>query len=108
MDGGPVRHLTNPPQDSTGDFNPAFSPDGKHIAFRRGSDRWTGYIYVINTKGDNLKRLTHDNATLDGLAWLGDQVVFSSDRIPPRGLWRIGTDLRSRDGVPHLEPRRKS
>ena len=86
-DGSNVRRLTN-----TGgvvsdvqldglDADPAWSPDGRRIAFN--SNRDGDYeIYVMNADGSGQRNLT-DNASLDALpAWSPDgrEIVFESER----------------------------
>src|SRR5262245_15460888 len=50
--GTPVRLTTDPAQD----FDPAWSPDGRHIAFRRSSAQGSG-IYLIPALGGSERRL---------------------------------------------------
>jgi TolB protein len=63
------------------DADPAWSPDGKRIAFN--SNRDGDYeIYVMNANGSGQRNLT-DNASLDALpAWSPDgrEIVFESER----------------------------
>ncbi len=77
---------------------PAFSPDGSKIAFQG----WAGNdyeIYVINTDGSNLKRLTN-HSDFDGQpTWSpnGDYIAFSSRRNSQYSIYTItpnGTDLQ--------------
>jgi Tol biopolymer transport system component len=56
-DGNNPRRLT----DNSGDLNPAWSPDGKRIAF--ASIRDGNYeIYVMDADGNNLRNLTNNPA----------------------------------------------
>jgi Tol biopolymer transport system component/DNA-binding winged helix-turn-helix (wHTH) protein len=88
---GERRRLTSPPAGVIGDYNPAFSPDGKWLAFAR-SPRWsTDDLYVMPLAGGEPKRLTFDNMTINGLAWTPDsrEIVFDSRRGgSSRHLWR--------------------
>lgn len=83
-------NVTNHPQ---GDFRPAFSPNGKQIAF--SSDRnlpigntsplartRSGDIYVMDIKGENLKRLTTAKGWDGSPFWSpnGKRIVFYSQR----------------------------
>ena len=78
-----------------GDFRPAFSPDGRRIAFSTDRDtevyghpglsfmrQREGEIYVMDADGSNLIQLTNDVAkdNFPVFAPSGDAVVFSSDR----------------------------
>ena len=85
------RQLTTPPADYRGDLNPAFSPDGRLLAFRRSAIEKMDDVYVVPVQGGTPQRLTHDNAEVTGLDWSkdGGHVVFSSNRKGNRGLWRI-------------------
>jgi Tol biopolymer transport system component len=62
-DGTHTRKLTG----KTDGFLPAFSPDGKKIAYVSNDKGQTTHIYVMNTDGTNVRRLTttskvHDDA----------------------------------------------
>ena len=85
-DGGNPRNLTNHPDK---DANPAWSPDGKRIAFMSDRDghvnirgRPTYEIYVMNADGGNQQNLTNDSHNDRSPSWSpdGKRIVFSSDR----------------------------
>jgi len=99
LDGSPRRRLTSPPQGTTGDYFPAFSPDGKRLAFARAMSFSATDLYVMQLADGALKRLTFDGLTIDGLAWAADgrEIIFSSRRGGSfNSLWRIA----SRGGTP--------
>ena len=85
------RVLTQPPMDYRGDMEPAFSPDGKWLAFVRSNVEKVDDIYVVPASGGELKRLTFDHAEITGLDWTRDGrfVVFTSDRAGAHTLWRV-------------------
>ncbi len=86
------RRLTSPPAQDVGDWWPAFSPDGKTVAFVRQIDEWRGDIYVASVDGGEPRRLTLDSALIQGLDWTpdGGSIVFLSPRGEALlGLWRI-------------------
>jgi TolB protein len=81
-DGANVRRLTtSPPGRNTG--NPAWSPDGRQIAFNSNRDGQPGdiYIYVMAADGSAVRQLIH-NLKPDGHPrWSPDgrQIVFHSN-----------------------------
>jgi Tol biopolymer transport system component/serine/threonine protein kinase len=88
---GEKRKITSPPAGSVGDNTPAFSPDGKHLAFSRMSGQGAEDIYVMRADGGEPRRLTFDNRGITDLAWTADgrEIVFASHREGDAGLWRV-------------------
>jgi len=87
------RQLTFPPPGTTGDYYPAFSTDGKRLAFARAISFSATDLYVLDLPDGKPRRLTFDGLTIDGLAWTSDsrEIVFSSRRGGSfNSLWRIG------------------
>jgi Tol biopolymer transport system component/DNA-binding winged helix-turn-helix (wHTH) protein len=88
------RRLTNPPQ-SYRDSGPAFSPDGRTLAFVRWRTRFVSDIYLLplgddGTPSGEPQRLTPDGWGVSGLDWTADgaSIVFAGHR-GVRDLWRI-------------------
>jgi Tol biopolymer transport system component len=87
-----------------GDFRPAFSPDGKEIAFSTDRDtpptgeparrRREGEIYRMGSDGGNVRRLTHSPDWDGSPAWShdGQTIYFYSirDKIPR--IWAMRAD----------------
>lgn len=67
--------------------HPSFSPDGKRIAFRvsRGDSEPISEIYVCDTSGENLKRVTWVGSSVMDLAgWHGnDKIIIVTDEGSP-------------------------
>jgi Tol biopolymer transport system component/DNA-binding winged helix-turn-helix (wHTH) protein len=85
------RYVGNPPAAALGDLSPAFSPDGRSVAFIRRSASVSSDIYLVSVSGGKPTRLTFDNRAVYGLAWTpqGRNLVFSSWRGGQLSLWRV-------------------
>lgn len=70
---------------------PAFSPDGKSLAFVSGSGYFSSDIYTVPVEGGKPRPLTSVHAFLLGLAWTPDsqQIVFSSNHAGLSSLWKV-------------------
>jgi Tol biopolymer transport system component/DNA-binding winged helix-turn-helix (wHTH) protein len=86
--------LTLPTAAQLNDYYPRFSPDGQRVAFIRTLTKASSMdIYLVKVAGGEPRRLTFDKASIHGLTWTpdGQYIVFSSDRIGSRRLWKIPT-----------------
>ena len=87
-DGSALTQLTN--TSAVSERDPAFSPDGNHIAFTRGSGL---QLYVMRSDGTevhwvrNVDFMTH-------LAWSpdGTKIIFRRSNNPQSGIWVINAD----------------
>ena len=88
------REATLPPEKIIGDLNPAFSPDGKSLAFIRAVSSGVCDIYVAPVASGRARRVTFDHRQVSGLAWTPDShaIVFSSERARNSALWRVAAD----------------
>ena len=88
---GVRKPLTAPPPDVDGDWNPAFSPDGKTVAFVRTVTDGVDDLWVVPARGGEARRLTFENRALTGADWTPDSrsLVFSSSRAGLFSLWRL-------------------
>jgi Tol biopolymer transport system component/DNA-binding winged helix-turn-helix (wHTH) protein len=88
---GSRRALTHPPAAHIGDITPAFSPDGRQVAFVRSISGGIGDVFITSMDGGDTKRVTADNADVLGVDWEPDgrHLVFSSDRSGGISLWRV-------------------
>lgn len=79
---------------SRGDLLPAYSPNGKWLAFIRvlpGRGRGRD-LFVIPASGGHPRQLTFDSEYITGATWTSDsrEIVFSSPRDRAQGaFWRI-------------------
>jgi Tol biopolymer transport system component len=93
VDSRQKQELTDGPDMNLNDLYCAISPDGKKLAFVRGSRGYGGSdIYIVPMTGGEADQLTFDNAAVWGLTWTGDgsEIVFCSDRDGSGyRLWRI-------------------
>jgi Tol biopolymer transport system component/DNA-binding winged helix-turn-helix (wHTH) protein len=72
------------------DLYPRFSPDGRRIAFRRGSNP-SSDIYLVSVNGGRVERLTEVRSTITGFDWLPDSsgLVFASDHDGRQELYSV-------------------
>ena len=92
---GGKRRLTSPPAESVGDSGPAFSPDGRTLAFVRTARYVVADLYELSLSGDltpqeDPQRLTFENGPIQSPVWMPDgrRIVFSRGFDAP-GLWRV-------------------
>jgi Tol biopolymer transport system component/DNA-binding winged helix-turn-helix (wHTH) protein len=87
-----TRKLTEPGAEQQ-DWGPAFSPDGKELAFVRSNGALTmADIFIVPSQGGAARRLTFDNTVIASPpTWTRDgrSIVFSSPRTSIPTLWRI-------------------
>jgi Tol biopolymer transport system component len=80
------------------DYDPAWSPDGRWLAFSRTGGAGDG-LYVSDAWGGHVRRLTRGDDEDPSWAPSGDKLVYgrSSARESVRGIWAVtfdGTDAR--------------
>jgi eukaryotic-like serine/threonine-protein kinase len=92
LDTGEKRQLTNPQPPVSGDTNPAISPDGNSLIFRRMANLFTGELYLLPLKNgitpaSDPRRLTLPELDAEHPAWMPDskEIIFSARAK----LWRL-------------------
>ena len=96
----PIRQLTNT---TASNLRPAWSPDGKRIAFQ--SNRNGSYhIYVMDSDGGNVVQLTNGDADDRHPAWSPDGkfVAVDSGDAAKREIWTIEVSSKRRTQVTKL------
>jgi eukaryotic-like serine/threonine-protein kinase len=105
---GEKRRLTSPPDNASGDYSGAISPDGRTMVFLRiakgvGTASYLSDVYTLALTPDlrpagEPRRITSDSATVRATAWAagGNDVIFSSNRSGSPGLWRIDASGREK------------
>lgn len=70
--------LTSPPQRSWGDRQPAFSEDGRRLAFLRHQSQDRSDVFLLDRSRRTVERLTSDGDRITGLDWVdSDRIVYS-------------------------------
>ena len=94
VDTGETRRLTSPPAGQ--DVSPAFSPDGRTLAFARYGSGLTSDLYLLDLDEDltpkgEPRRRTFTEATTTSPVFTPDGrgIVFSSGPIGEPSLWRV-------------------
>jgi serine/threonine protein kinase len=108
LETGEKRQLTSPPLPSLGDTQPAVSPDGRWLAFRRVPGPGAGELHVLPLGRDLTARGEPQRATLGELdagypAWMSDgsEILFSTGSRTGMGLFRLAV---STDKTPERLP----
>lgn len=95
IDGTGVRLLT-PADPAVDDYRPQWSPDGKTIAFSRGTNGGSpSNIYTVRPDGSGLDQLTHESASANNFpAWApdGSELAFVSSRRGSTEIWIMDAD----------------
>ncbi|HET6933038.1 MAG TPA: DPP IV N-terminal domain-containing protein [Candidatus Acidoferrum sp.] len=96
-----VHPVTSPPAGTLGDTTPAFSPDGKSLAFVRDTLD-VREIYLLPLSGGPPQQITFDHADIQGITWTpeSDKLIFASSRQGPISLWRVS----AKGGTPQRLP----
>jgi len=95
VDTGEKRRLTSPKAPVTSDLSPAFSPNGRLLAFARTLGVQSADLCLISLSSNlrpegEPKLLTQDHQGNDSPTWLDDrELVFSSSRDGTETLWRM-------------------
>ena len=92
---GQKRCLAAPSNDAQ-DSDLNLSPDGRTVAFVRGTTSNTREIYVVPLEGGPPRRLTSDRSRIEQIMWAGDgkRIIFHSIRggtLSGR-LWNVSVD----------------
>ena len=89
-DGSVAQNLTNHPAD---DGSPAWSPDGKQVAFTSTRDGHS-QIYVMNADGTGLKRLSNSPFNEFSPTWSpdGKWIAFASTRNGQTSIYMMDTN----------------
>ena len=99
VDSGERRRLTSPPEDSIiGDVLPAFSPDGRMLAFSRYSSGVKADLHLLdldedlNPRGEPRRRTFMEQlagAMPQSFTSDGRDIVFSAGSVTNYSLWRV-------------------
>jgi len=89
------RRLTTCAAEWSSDNYPAFSPDGRWLAFVRGTGPF-GDIFVLPLAGGEPRRIPSEQKWSGGLAWSSDsrEVIVGRSRDGGQRLWRVPLDTR--------------
>ena len=95
LESGEKQRLTSPPRASWGDWDPAVSPDGSAVVFRRSLSDTTNDLFLLELSGSSgtateAKRLTFENNAGEP-AWTPDgrAIIFSAGPAHALSLWEL-------------------
>ena len=106
-DGSDARRLTS---NTSGDYQPAWSPDGSRIAFSRGNSATSQNIYFASIDGSSILPFVTDHSTASDPSWSPDgrNLAFAPVQCPEPSWYSYydycsyGIEIRSADGTKHL------
>ena len=81
--GGTPRRVTNA---RSGEFHPAWSPDGQSLAYTTWADTEGGHIYRVSARGGEPRRLTNEIALYQQPVWSPDGARVVAIRGPARAM----------------------
>jgi TolB protein len=83
-------------------YDPAWSPDGRKIAYVAEVSGAGLEIYVMDANGQNYRRLTDTRGSNEAPSWSPDSrhVVFSSSRSGATELWTANVETGDQRRVP--------
>ena len=86
---GEIRAMTHPPPESEGDYEVAFSPDGRYMAFSRCGVGLCD-LYIMPAEGGELRRIVKATGSAAGLTWTPDSrdLLYSTGPTGAHKLWR--------------------
>ena len=93
---GEKRRLTSPPQTTEGDSDPAFSPDGRRLAFVRSRSTLIAEVFAVSVSRDlapegEAAQLSSENAWIAEPTWTHDgrEIICSVSTGGDSSLWRL-------------------
>jgi Tol biopolymer transport system component/DNA-binding winged helix-turn-helix (wHTH) protein len=89
-----VQPLTSGADATVGDAYPAFSPDGRSVAFARFVTETSADVHLIRTDTRIERRLTFDEQNITALTFAadGESITFASNRDGSSAIWDIEVD----------------
>ncbi|HET9484314.1 MAG TPA: winged helix-turn-helix domain-containing protein [Xanthomonadales bacterium] len=93
LESGDTRDIAYTPRSGESDIDPKISPDGRHIAFRRGAAPFSD-LWVVPVGGGEARRITQLQSLIRGHDWLPDGrgLVLSSDHEGGNSLYALDLD----------------
>ena len=92
LSSGSVERLTDPAGAASGDAYPVYSPDGRSLAFVRGTSLRRDDVLLLSLESMRTRTLTGDRSgDVRGHDWTpdGQALIFSSNRAGQFALWRL-------------------
>lgn len=90
---GTVTRLSTPPAGIWGDYDPAFTGDGR-VVFARSVSEAMQDVYMVDLAGGPEARLTSDGRNIMGITATEDAILFASNRDGRYGIWSLTEGTR--------------
>lgn len=91
---GRRRRLTSPPAGTSGDGEPAWSPDGETLAFVRNTYASIQDLYTVPARGGEARRITPASRKIPDVVWSpdGKRLLYTVYDAGDHRLWSIPAD----------------
>jgi Tol biopolymer transport system component len=91
LNGHGTTQLTIPPDSTAGDDFPAFSPDGRFLAFARWTRTESAKLVTLDLESEDLRCLGPDDADIHGVDWAphGRSILFAARLGSRNGIWEM-------------------
>jgi Tol biopolymer transport system component len=91
LNGQGITQLTTPPDSTAGDNFPAFSPDGRFLAFARWTRTESAKLVTLDIESEEVRCLGPDDADIHGVDWAPDGrgILFAARLGSRNGIWEM-------------------
>lgn len=96
-----LKEITSPPENGEGDIDPAFSPDGRSIAFIRINELDERNVHIVPLEGGESRKLDMGGEQATGVDWITqDELMVIATSQNGYSAWLVSLDSDQRTPLP--------